>query len=319
VDFVLAADMNGDGKQDLIFGDETSSVFVLLNTTPAGAGASFSPTAVIFPSQAAGSSSNPVSVTLSNTGKTTLTVSAVSISGTNASEFTETNNCASLQPGVSCNINVTFSPTSAGNAAASLSVADNATGSPQMVALSGTATGLGLRASSDTATVSAGSPATYALSIGGAGWSGQAALTCAGAPKGAACSVVPASLTVSATSTSSLTVTVTTTSRASAALMPMQFHSSRWLWAVALIGFVILPAATDSKQSSKSRRSGSRYIRALPLLLIFLFPACGGGGSSSNNPQPNPNGTPVGTYTVTVTATPTGGTAQSAPLTLTVQ
>jgi hypothetical protein len=98
----------------------------------------------------------------------------------------------------------------------------------------------------------------------------------------------------------------------------MQFHSSRWLWAVALIAFVILPASARKRHSTR-QRSALKYVRALPLLLFLLFPACGGGGSSSNNPQPNPNGTPAGTYTVTVTATPTGGTAQLVPLTLTVQ
>jgi hypothetical protein len=105
-----------------------------------------------------------------------------------------------------------------------------------------------------------------------------------------------------------------------AALAPEHFKSSRWLWAVALIGFVILPASA-SKQLSDRRRLSSKCLRGLPFILLILLSACGGGssGSSSNNPPQNPNGTPAGTYTVMVTATPTGGTAQSLPLTLTVQ
>jgi hypothetical protein len=177
---------------------------------------------------------------------------------------------------------------------------------------------LGLTAGSSTASVAAGSPATYDLSIGGAGWSGQAVLSCTGAPKGAACSVSAGTVAVSGTSATPLIVTVTTTSRTSAALGPMQFHSVPWLYAVALIGFVILPASAR-KRSSIRQHSASRYSRALPLLLILLLSGCGGGGSSSNNPPQNPNGTPAGTYTVMVTATPTGGAAQSLPLTLTVQ
>src|SRR5581483_2217245 len=320
--FTLTGDFNGDGRPDLaidwgIVGNAVG-IQILLNTTPPTAGANFSPRALTFPSQAAGTNSNPVSVTLSNSGKAALNVSAVAISGTSAGEFTQTNNCTTVQSGASCVINVMFSPTSAGNAMASLNVTDNAIGSPQTIVLSGSATGLGLTASSNNATVSAGSPATYNLSIGGAGWSGQAALTCTGAPKGAACSVAPGNVAVSATSTSSLVVTVTTTSRTSAALVPMQFRSSPWLWAVALVGFVILPTSAR-RQSSKRQRSTSKFTRTLPLLLILLLSACGGGGGSSSNPQPNPNGTPAGTYTVTVMATPTGGTAQSLPLTLTVQ
>jgi hypothetical protein len=278
------------------------------------------PSRIAFAPQQVGTAS-PAAVTIAvNTGNAPLSLTGINITGANSPDFSQSNNCgSSLAAGSSCNVSVKFTPHSEGSHTANVSVSDSAPGSPQTVMLTGAATGLGLSASSNNASVAAGSSAIYALSIGNAGWSGLVTLTCTGTPKGAACSVSPATVTVSATSKSSLTVTVTTTSQTSAVLMPMQFHSSRWLWAIALIGFVILPATSDSKQSSKSRRSGSRYIRALPLLLIFLFPACGGGGSSSNNPQPNPNGTPAGTYTVTVTATPTGGTAQSVPLTLTVQ
>lgn len=191
--------------------------------------------------------------------------------------------------------------------------------------LNSTPPGLGLTANPNTATVAPGSTATYTLTIGGVGSTGQVALTCsiASTPTGIGCSVSPTSVAVSATSTSAITVTVTTTSRIMVSLVvPPHFKFSPWLWAVALMGFVILPASPH-KHFSKRKSLLSKYMRALPLLLIFLFPACGGGGTSSGGgstgPQTNPNGTPAGTYTVTVTATPAGATSQSIPLTLTVQ
>ena len=62
---------------------------------------------------------------------------------------------------------------------------------------------------SDSATVTAGSTATYTLSIGGAGINGTATLTCTGAPKGATCTV-PGTENVSATTASTFNVTVST-------------------------------------------------------------------------------------------------------------
>jgi hypothetical protein len=53
--------------------------------------------------------------------------------------FTETNNCSSsLAVGTNCQIQVKFTPVQKGLATGNLSVTDDAEGSPQMVALSGT-------------------------------------------------------------------------------------------------------------------------------------------------------------------------------------
>jgi hypothetical protein len=76
---------------------------------------------------------------VSNIGKGVLTVSGVKFSGTNASEFSQTNNCASVQAGATCTINVAFTATAGGNAAASMAINDNVVGSPRTVASSGTA------------------------------------------------------------------------------------------------------------------------------------------------------------------------------------
>jgi Abnormal spindle-like microcephaly-assoc'd, ASPM-SPD-2-Hydin/Galactose oxidase, central domain/NHL repeat len=105
------------------------------NTAPA---VTFAPTNLTFASQNVGSSSAPQSVTLTNSGNAALTITGVSVSGANAGDFSQTNTCpASLAANANCTISVTFKPTAAGARAASVSVADNATGSPQAVALTG--------------------------------------------------------------------------------------------------------------------------------------------------------------------------------------
>jgi hypothetical protein len=78
-------------------------------------------------------------VTLSNTGNALLSISAITFGGENPSSFAQSNTCStSVAAGANCAISVTFTPNSTGTFSASLSVADNAGGSPQTVNLSGT-------------------------------------------------------------------------------------------------------------------------------------------------------------------------------------
>ncbi len=103
---------------------------------------SLSASSLNFASTAVGSSAASQAVTLKNTGTGALTISGLSIAGTNASSFTETNTCGSgLAIGASCTITVTFKPTVVGANMAAIKIADNATGSPQSINLTGTATG----------------------------------------------------------------------------------------------------------------------------------------------------------------------------------
>jgi hypothetical protein len=66
-------------------------------------------------------------------------MSSIAISGANATDFAQTNNCpGSLAPGAQCNITVNFSPTGAGTRTALLNVSDNTNNSPQTASLTGT-------------------------------------------------------------------------------------------------------------------------------------------------------------------------------------
>ena len=101
--------------------------------------ASVSPTSLPFGNQALNTTSAPQVVTLTNTGAATLTISSIALSGSNPGDFSASNNCGtSLAPGANCSITVTFKPTVAASRSATLSITDNASGSPQRVTLTGT-------------------------------------------------------------------------------------------------------------------------------------------------------------------------------------
>ncbi len=121
----------------------------ILNTFSAGGGASspavtLAPTSVAFGNQRVGSASAAQGVTLTNSGNAALSISGISVGGTNSADFAQTNTCpiapSTLAAGASCSISVTFTPGAAGSRSASVSVTDNASGSPHTVALSGTGT-----------------------------------------------------------------------------------------------------------------------------------------------------------------------------------
>jgi Beta-propeller repeat/Abnormal spindle-like microcephaly-assoc'd, ASPM-SPD-2-Hydin len=100
---------------------------------------SFSSSALTFPAQSVGTASLAQKVAVQNPGTALLTISRIAVTGANAGSFYETNNCGkSLAPGTNCLISVVFKPVSTGSLAASVSVTDNANGSPQTISLTGT-------------------------------------------------------------------------------------------------------------------------------------------------------------------------------------
>jgi hypothetical protein len=95
------------------------------------------PSSLKFPVQLINTTSQPQTATLTNTGSQAVTISSISTT----SEFGQSNNCPStLEPNANCQIQVTFTPTGGGTINGTLSVNDNAQGSPQQVALSGVGT-----------------------------------------------------------------------------------------------------------------------------------------------------------------------------------
>ena len=104
--------------------------------------AALSPSSINFGNVQTGVPSSPQPVVLTNIGGANLNIKNIGISGGNASDFSEINNCGSvLLPNGNCTINVTFTPTNTGARSSSLSTNDDAPGSPQSVPLSGNGTG----------------------------------------------------------------------------------------------------------------------------------------------------------------------------------
>jgi centrosomal CEP192-like protein len=119
--------------------DMIAATFKAGSTTSGSPAVTLSPSSLTFGSQTVETTSPAQTVTLSNTGTATLSISRIAITGTNSGDFGESNNCGtSVAAGAQCTINVTFTPTAAGTRTATLSVSDNASASPQTVSLTGT-------------------------------------------------------------------------------------------------------------------------------------------------------------------------------------
>jgi len=270
-----------------------------------------STTTLTFIGQAIGSTSGAQSVTLTNIGSAPLILSSVAASG----EFAQINNCPTSVPvGGNCAINITFSPSVDGNLFGTVTITDNATGSPETITLSGTGTGASFQVSSLTATpsVPAGNPALFAISVVSfGGFSQQVALNCT-APATLSCSVAPNVVTPSASPTQSAVLTVNTSLRTIAPpssrikidpLTLLRHFDGTSLLLLAAILMVMTAAIV--------RRRPFTAAFGFAVVLLLASVACSGSGTPGT-----PAGTPAGNYQVTVIAT---SGALSTSTTLTVQ
>jgi len=106
-----------------------------------GPNVALSPTSLTFATQLVGTTSSAQSVSLTNNGTATLSITGIGFTGADPADFAQTNTCgSSVATGASCTISVTFTPKAINTRSASLSVSDNVPGSPQTVSLSGTGT-----------------------------------------------------------------------------------------------------------------------------------------------------------------------------------
>ena len=94
----------------------------------------FAPTALTFPDQSVNTISLSQNVLLRNMGSAALTIASVTVSG----DFVQTNNCFGTVPGGSkCTVSVSFAPIARGSRTGTLTIADNASGSPHTITLTG--------------------------------------------------------------------------------------------------------------------------------------------------------------------------------------
>jgi hypothetical protein len=298
---------------------------VMLSGIGVGPAVSFGQNSFNLGNQLVTTSTSGQAVSLTNTGNAPLTISSIGIGGANSGDFSQTNTCpasgASLAANASCSINLIFTPAATGSRTASVTIADNAPGTPQSLGLVGTGTDFAIAVASGTncpaggncstaATIKSGQSARYDLQVTpNSGFNGAVALTCTGAPMSSTCSVSPASLTVSGSTGSAFMVTVSNTSRA--VLFPFVHGpgASRFPAAVAALVPLFLLASIFTLRINLSHRRPVRVVATVGLVIFMgtwlLANGCGGG------PAPPTNAT------LTIAGT-SGGLSRTVQLTLTV-
>jgi len=289
---------------------------------------SLTPSSITFSAQYVGTSGLPQSVTVTNSGNASLSITSVTAS---PSDFAMLNACGSnLAAGASCAIGVFFDPTAGGTRPGTLTINDNAPGSPQTVALTGNGEDFSISpSSSSSATVSPGQTANYSLAVAPAGGFNQSvSLTCVGAPAQSTCAVSPNTISLGGTSAITAMVTVSTTGASQGWVLPIGTGGPRSMkdgptpMILVVLGTLVLVAV-----SLVPRRLEQRF-RWVPIFGLAVLVCLGmtmsscGGGSGGNGGGGGNIGTQAGTYTITVSGTFTSGATtltNATKLTLVVQ
>jgi hypothetical protein len=296
----------------LTVSDQVRSQTVALSGTGiAPPGASVTPASLTFAALGVGQTSAAQTLTVSNRGGGPLAISGITANGDFSLPAADNTCGAILMPSASCTAQVVFTPTVGGQRAGSVSLADNAPGSPQMVTLTGTGVDFSLASDGPaTATISSGGSGVYGLLLSSAtGVPGTATFACSGAPANATCTVTPADPPLG--STTVITVTIETGVVADAELQ--RGRQTLWL-ATLLLGVGWLGR----------RRLPMRRLFGVAAICGMLL--AGGCGSSRVIPPDGVGGggggggvvTPPGTYAITVIAT-SAGLSRTVTLLLVVQ
>jgi hypothetical protein len=282
------------------------------------------PTSISFGTVTQGAAVGAQIVTLTSSGTAPLHIASVTLSGTNSSDFSVTNNCTAgaYAAGATCTIGVSVSPVAIGPRAALITITDDAPSSPQTVSLSASvnpAFAISPAAPGSTSlTVTAGQTAAFSLQLTpGAGFAGSASFACSGAPAQATCTAPNVQFTGG--TPVSYVVSVTTTKGAKI-LVPLRLPPFIWLrlfWLVACCGAFALLLYV-SKSGALRNVAGLTRAAALTILVaicLFETAGCGGGAaavSPQNIPSPHVIGTPQGTSIITLT--PSVTTSAGVPL-----
>jgi hypothetical protein len=334
----------------ITYGGAGSQLTVPLSGTATQSGVTFNLASINFGNQLSGTAGQGQSIQATNSGTGALAFSKIAIGGANPSDFAETDSCVgpvgspiSVPPGGTCAVQVTFQPqapvvcgTAAGTRTATLTLTDNAPGSPHSFSLGGTETDFCLipQATTTPGTISSGVPSSYNVasypSGSSNGFSGSVSLACSGFPSGGSCSAMPSSMNVAAGSSSPFQVDATASTSALFSPAPPKRPESHpagaeWrLVAICVSLAACLVAIWLASAPFSQAPNFRRYVQASALVMAFAFgmAGCGGGSSASDPPPASPQ-----TYTLALTGTsscPAASTCSSPPtrvvqLTLTVQ
>jgi hypothetical protein len=264
-----------------------------------------------------------MNVTVTNSGKSAAQFTSFMITGTNSGDYAlgtggTCNPTGSLAAGANCTIAITFTPTAVGTRTATLSIADNATGSPQAVALTGSGIAAAVTVTipsggSNTATSVPGGTAYFGLVLTAApGVTGTVTLGCTPSSPLLTCSVIPSTVTLTGGNSTEVAFGVQTycqgTTTNTGSLFDVfgrngngsggGFEERRKLVLYACFAMLM---ALGLVAARRNRRLS--FALAMVTLLALGSAACSGGLAKG------PNGaTPPGTYELTLTTTFNGQT-----------
>ena len=298
----------------------TSSIPLTGTVTAAVAQAALTPTSYNFGNVTTGTSAPSQTFTISNAGAAALSITSVTLNGTNAVSFSiRSNGCvSSLAAGSSCTISVNFAPSETGTQTATLSVVDAA--GTQTSSLSGTGVAppipadFKVTATPATQSTYRGHSLAYFIQVASLAtanpFSNAVTLSVTGLPSGTTATLTPTSVVPGTTgSTSTLTVTVP---GLTAANIPASQPDERQNGPARGLGISMacLAAAALLRQRKKPMP------RLLATLLLFGMGAmvafttgCGAGAGFA---------IPTSTSTLTITGA-SGATTHSTTVTLTIQ
>jgi hypothetical protein len=253
---------------------------VSLQGTGAVPGVGFAPTSLAFGNQVLNTTSTAKPVTLTNTGNAALTINSIAASGDFAATSTGASACpigpATLAAGANCTINVTFTPTVLGARAGTLTVTDNAAGSPHTVGLTGTGTAatpdFGLTGPTAVQNVTDGQTLMFNVTVTGVnGFNSPVALTCTGAPAQAVCTITsPVTPPVAPPSSVQAQVSMTT----KAFIVPPPTERTPPLSPRQVVPLILAFLLLLSLRWA--RRPRMRLAMAATLLLLIAFAGCSG-------------------------------------------
>ncbi|MCU1240038.1 MAG: repeat containing protein [Candidatus Acidoferrum typicum] len=151
-----------------------------------------SPSALGFKAQSVGSSSSPQTITVNNASNVAINV----LGATTTGDFSQTNSCGSLQPGLTCGVDVTFVPTAVGVRTGSVQITNNSCQASLSISLTGTGmSDFSISATPTTQAVTVGASANYATSVTSiGGFTNAVVLSVSGLPSGATATFTPTSI-----------------------------------------------------------------------------------------------------------------------------
>jgi hypothetical protein len=287
-----------------------------------------SATTITFPGETVGTASTPESATLTNTGNATLNIASITLTGTNAGDFTlaPASSCgATVAVHDTCTVNVTFTPGAVGARSAAVTLTDDALDSPESITLSGqgllqptadlsatnltySGAGVGSTSASQTATLTnnGNAPLTITGIVTGGADSGDFAVSnvCTSPiAAGAHCSI-SATFTPTASGARTATVTISDNAASSPQVITLQGAGQDFSLSLSAVS-PIEPGSSANSQLTVTSVGGYNQLISL---------ACSGAPALSSCTVTPSSITPSATTTTVALTLTTTGKAMAGPL-----